>query len=174
MCATKLNTVHSVDSLRLESKESGTDDALKKLSPYQLETSTKIEALLQILHQTRREALAQRSKPPKTIVFSQWNAMLTLLEKFLSLAGYEFTRLDGKMTPKDRKLSLERFAVDPNCTVFLATMKAGGLGLNLTSASRVVLFDPWWNPAAEDQAIDRVHRIGQVQPVIVTRFIMKV
>lgn len=82
-------------------------------------------------------------------------------------------RLDGAMSQMQRQNAVMSFNTDPTVTVFLVSMKAGGLGLNLTAGSRVFLLDPWWNPATEDQAIDRVHRIGQTREVIVYRFIME-
>ncbi len=77
------------------------------------------------------------------------------------------------MTPYQRDASIKKFSDDPTVTVFLISLKAGGVALNLTAASRVFICDPWWNPAAENQATDRAHRIGQQRPVTVYRLIMK-
>lgn len=96
-----------------------------------------------------------------------------MVEIPLQQAGIRFVRLDGSMPQAQREHSIRTFRTDPGTNVFLVSMKAGGLGLNLTSASHVFLLDPWWNPATEDQAIDRVHRLGQIRPVVVTRFIVK-
>ena len=82
---------------------------------------------------------------------------------------YEY--LDGKT--KDRQERVERFQKDPKCKLFLISLKAGGLGLNLTEADYVFLLDPWWNPAVESQAIDRAHRIGQRRQVFACRLIAK-
>jgi SNF2 family DNA or RNA helicase len=82
---------------------------------------------------------------------------------------YEY--LDGKT--RDRAARVERFSTDPDCRLFLISLKAGGLGLNLTAAEYVFLLDPWWNPAAEAQAIDRAHRIGQSRHVFAYRLIAK-
>jgi len=128
--------------------------------------STKINALLYELHQTHQNLQM------KSIIFSQWTSMLDLLEKPLKEAGYQFVRLDGSMSQAQRENSLNQFNSNPETKIFLISMRAGGLGLNLTAASNVFLLDPWWNPATEDQAIDRVHRIGQNKPVSVTRFII--
>lgn len=98
---------------------------------------------------------------------------LDLVEIPLHHAGIRFVRLDGSMPQAHRENAIRTFRTDPNTNVFLVSMKAGGLGLNLTTASHVFLLDPWWNPATEDQAIDRVHRLGQVRPVVVTRFVVK-
>jgi SNF2 family DNA or RNA helicase len=117
--------------------------------------------------------LNERDPTIKSIVFSQWTSMLNLVEIPLKAAGIRYVRLDGSMSQAHRENSIRSFRSDPNTKVFLVSMKAGGLGLNLTSASHVFLLDPWWNPATEDQAIDRVHRLGQTRPVVVTRFIIK-
>jgi SNF2 family DNA or RNA helicase len=98
---------------------------------------------------------------------------LDLVEIPLQEAGIRFVRLDGSMPQAHRENHIRTFRTDPGVNVFLVSMKAGGLGLNLTTASHVFLLDPWWNPATEDQAIDRVHRLGQVRPVVVTRFVVK-
>lgn len=129
-------------------------------------SSTKIDALMQELE------LLQQEEGIKSIVFSQWTSMLDLCEIPLKRAGIKFVRLDGSMAHYQREKAVSTFNNDPSVTVFLISMKAGGLGLNLVSASHVFLLDPWWNPATEDQAIDRVHRLGQTKPVHVTRFVI--
>ncbi|OZJ03278.1 hypothetical protein BZG36_03741 [Bifiguratus adelaidae] len=126
--------------------------------------STKISKLLDILEDTRRQAPTE-----KTIVFSQFTSMLDLLEGPLGERGFKFCRYDGTMQNNVREKSLAALKKDPSTTVMLISLKCGSLGLNLTAANRVVLMDVWWNPAVEDQAIDRVHRIGQRLPVHVTR-----
>jgi len=135
---------------------------------FNLVQSTKMSALLQQLHSIMKE-----DPSIKSIVFSQWTSMLDLVEKPLKERGFEFVRLDGAMSQANRQNAVDRFNMDPLVKVFLVSMKAGGLGLNLTGGSRVFLLDPWWNPAAEDQAIDRVHRIQQTREVIVYRFIIE-
>lgn len=114
--------------------------------------------------------------------------MLDLLEVPLQQTGVSYVRLDGSMSSQQREVALARFREDRevsmvwplesmcNCwveqvSVFLVSLKAAGLGLNLVSASLVYLIDPWWNPAVEDQAINRVHRLGQSQPVTIKRLI---
>jgi len=131
-------------------------------------SSTKITSLVMELKE-----IARTEPEVKSIVFSQWTSMLTLVEPALKAEGLIHVRIDGGMTPKARETSLRLFRTDPTVKVLLASTRAGGVGLTLTSASRVFLLDPWWNPAAEEQAIDRVHRIGQTRPVIVTRFVIK-
>jgi SNF2 family DNA or RNA helicase len=105
----------------------------------------------------------------KSLVFSQWTSMLDLLEPELERGGYSFVRLDG--ATRDRAAVVESFQSDPGVSVFLVSLKAGGVGLNLTAADHVFLFDPWWNPAAEEQAFDRAHRIGQEKPVFLYRLV---
>ena len=113
--------------------------------------------------------------PPaeKAIVFSQWTAMLDLLEPCLRSAGIHFRRLDGTMSLAARERALSEFEAKPDVTVILMSLKAAGLGVNLTCANHVLLSDVWWNPAAEEQAIDRAHRIGQTRPVRVARFTVR-
>lgn len=101
--------------------------------------------------------------------------MLILLEEPLRAAGFHFLRIDGSMTMKKRGEVMKEFgSYEPNSpTVLLASLKAAGTGINLTAASRVYLVEPWWNPAVEEQAMDRVHRIGQLEEVKVVRLIVK-
>jgi SNF2 family DNA or RNA helicase len=125
-------------------------------------TSSKTELLLD-----RLEVAAADSH--KSLVFSQWTSMLDLLEPKLAERGHRFVRLDGSTA--DRAAVVDRFQNDPDVPVFLVSLKAGGVGLNLTAADHVFLFDPWWNPAVEEQAFDRAHRIGQEKPVFVYRLV---
>ncbi|CAG8585708.1 15175_t:CDS:10 [Gigaspora margarita] len=130
--------------------------------------STKINQLMKEL------AAAQQEDPGcKTIVFSQWTSMLDLVEKPIKEAGYKFCRYDGTMDVKERDNSLRQLTQDNEVTIMLVSLKAGGVGLNLTKANRVIMLDCWWNPAVEDQAIDRVHRIGQFKNVIIKRLTIK-
>ncbi|MEO6035570.1 MAG: DEAD/DEAH box helicase, partial [Verrucomicrobiota bacterium] len=99
----------------------------------------------------------------RVLVFSQFVGMLTLLKEKLSREGTGFCYLDG--STKDRGAVVTQFQADPRIPVFLISLKAGGVGLNLTGADTVIHFDPWWNPAVEDQATDRAHRIGQTRVV---------
>ena len=82
-------------------------------------------------------------------------------------------KLDGHMTPTARAATIKRFSEDPEITVFLVSLKAGGVALNLTEASQVFIMDPWYNPAVEWQSGDRVHRIGQTRPVRITRLVIE-
>jgi superfamily II DNA or RNA helicase len=126
------------------------------------ESSSKIEVLLEFLE----EALAEGHK---ALVFSQWTSLLDLLEPHLEKADISFTRLDG--STRNRPEVVENFQDPDGPPVMIASLKAGGLGLNLTAADCVFILDPWWNPAAEDQAADRAHRIGQDRPVMVYRIV---
>jgi SNF2 family DNA or RNA helicase len=107
----------------------------------------------------------------KALVFSQFTSLLALLRRSLDEAGLTYEYLDGRT--RDRKSHVERFQTDPACPLFLISLKAGGVGLNLTAAGYVFLLDPWWNPAVEAQAIDRAHRIGQTREVFAYRLIAK-
>ncbi|KAL4191403.1 hypothetical protein AMTRI_Chr07g29730 [Amborella trichopoda] len=127
--------------------------------------SCKISALL--------HCLVERSNSTKCIVFSQWTSFFDLLEIPLKRKGIGFLRFDGKLGQKQRERVLKEFNESSSTTVLLMSLKAGGVGLNLTAASKVFLMDPWWNPAVEEQAIMRIHRIGQKQKVLVKRFVVK-
>jgi len=105
----------------------------------------------------------------KALVFSQFTSMLALVRKRLDTLGIRYAYLDGQT--RNRKQVVEQFQEDPDIQVFLISLKAGGVGLNLTAAEYVFILDPWWNPAVEAQAIDRTHRIGQTKPVFAYRMI---
>ncbi len=107
----------------------------------------------------------------KALVFSQFTRLLGLVRRRLDANGTVYEYLDGKT--RDRAGRVERFQTDPDCRLFLISLKAGGTGLNLTAADYVFLLDPWWNPAVEAQAVDRAHRIGQERPVIAYRLIAR-
>jgi superfamily II DNA or RNA helicase len=107
----------------------------------------------------------------KALIFSQFTSMLSILRRRLDEEKIRYEYLDGQT--RDRAAPVERFQKDPESKLFLISLKAGGLGLNLTAAEYVYLLDPWWNPAVEAQAIDRTHRIGQTQPVFAYRLIAK-
>eukprot|EP00850_Spirogloea_muscicola_P012718 SM000083S22765 [mRNA] locus=s83:377343:380340:+ [translate_table: standard] len=109
----------------------------------------------------------------KAIVFSQWTSMLNLLEAPLQAAGLQFRRLDGTMNVNARERAIAEFSTRPEVTVMIMSLKAASLGLNMVAACHVLLLDVWWNPATEEQAIDRAHRIGQLRPVRVLRFTVR-
>ncbi|KAJ3107218.1 hypothetical protein HDU97_004638 [Phlyctochytrium planicorne] len=128
-------------------------------------SSTKIEALVEELSKLQKE-----DSTLKSIVFSQFVAFLDLIQWRLTRAGFTCVKLDGRMTPEGRQTVISTFTTDPTVTIFLVSLKAGGVALNLTEAS---LLDPWWNPAVEDQAFDRIHRLGQTRPIKITRLIIE-
>jgi len=132
------------------------------------DSSAKIAALLQHLRDLRKE-----NPTMKSVVFSQFTSFLSLIEPQLKRANMHFVRLDGSMAQKARAQVLEEFKDSKKFTILLISLKAGGVGLNLTSAKRVYMMDPWWSYAIEAQAIDRVHRMGQEDEVKVYRFIVK-
>ena len=104
-------------------------------------------------------------------MFSQFTSLLAIVRDRLDADGVAYEYLDGRT--RDRQARVERFQTDPECRLFLISLKAGGVGLNLTAAEYVFLLDPWWNPAVEAQAIDRSHRIGQTRPVFAYRLIAR-
>ncbi len=112
------------------------------------------------------EIIAEGSK---SLVFSQFTSMLGLVRQRLDAKGIRYAYLDGQT--RNRKQIVRQFQEDPELQVFLISLKAGGVGLNLTAAEYVFILDPWWNPAVEAQAIDRTHRIGQTRPVFAYRLI---
>lgn len=114
-----------------------------------------------------------RMEGHKILLFSQFVKHLSLFRNYFDQNGITYAYLDGTTPVKDRLKEVERFNADESLGVFLISLKAGGTGLNLTSADYVFLADPWWNPAVERQAIDRAHRIGQTQKVFSYKFITK-
>ncbi|HXB73636.1 MAG TPA: DEAD/DEAH box helicase [Candidatus Acidoferrales bacterium] len=128
------------------------------------EPSAKLDVLMEQLAELREEG-------HKALVFSQFTSLLAIVRKQLDKKGVKYEYLDGATT--NRQKHVEAFQNDPACELFLISLKAGGLGLNLTAAEYVFLLDPWWNPAVEAQAVDRAHRIGQTRPVFAYRLIAR-
>jgi SNF2 family DNA or RNA helicase len=128
------------------------------------ESSAKVDFLLEKLGELKDEG-------HKVLVFSQFTKLLDLLRPKLKQAGITFETLDGRT--RHREAHVKRFQEDPEVTVFLISLKAGGVGLNLVAADYVFILDPWWNPAAEAQAIDRAHRLGQTKKVIAYRLLTR-
>lgn len=149
-----------------------TGSILRRINLTEFATSTKIEALTQELVKMR-----QTSPGSKAIVFSQFVNMLDLIrwrlhsDPCLADMGLGVRALHGGMNVKARDACLKDFREDNNVRVLIMSLKAGGVALNLTVANHVFLMDPWWNPAAEMQAIDRTHRLGQYRPIRAVRFI---
>jgi SNF2 family DNA or RNA helicase len=126
------------------------------------EKAAKLDVLLEQIAQVVEEG-------HKALVFSQFTRFLAIVRRRLDEKKIVYEYLDGRT--RNRKACVDRFQSDPDCPLFLVSLKAGGLGLNLTAADYVFLLDPWWNPATESQAIDRTHRIGQTRPVFAYRLI---
>ncbi|MCU0694479.1 MAG: DEAD/DEAH box helicase, partial [Polyangiaceae bacterium] len=128
----------------------------------QAATSSKVELLLETLERTLAGG-------HKSLVFSQWTTYLDLIEPHLQRLGVPYGRLDG--ATRDREAVVQAFQAASGPPLLLVSLRAGGTGLNLTAADHVFLLDPWWNPAVEDQAADRAHRIGQDKPVMVYKLV---
>ena len=128
------------------------------------EGSSKIDLLLEQLDDVVQSG-------HKALVFSQFTTLLGIVRPRLDARGLRYEYLDG--STKDRQARVDRFQTATDCPLFLISLKAGGVGLNLTAADYVFLLDPWWNPAVEAQAIDRTHRIGQTRRVLATRLIAR-
>ena len=128
------------------------------------EPSAKLEVLLSRIAEVADEG-------HKALVFSQFTSFLAIVRDRLDREGVRYEYLDGRT--RDRAARVAHFQDDPDCRLFLISLKAGGLGLNLTAAEYVFLLDPWWNPAVEAQAIDRTHRIGQTRAVFAYRLIAR-
>jgi superfamily II DNA or RNA helicase len=128
------------------------------------ETSAKLETLLCQIAEVIEEG-------HKVLVFSQFTSLLAIVRHHLDAQGRTYEYLDGRT--RDRAARVRRFQDDPFCRLFLISLKAGGLGLNLTAADYVFILDPWWNPAVEAQAVDRAHRLGQTRRVFAYRLIAR-
>jgi len=128
------------------------------------EPGAKLEVLLEQIDEVIDEG-------HKVLVFSQFTSFLAILRRQLDARGVVYEYLDGKTT--DRQARVVRFQEDPDCRLFLVSLKAGGQGLNLTAADYIYILDPWWNPAVEAQAVDRAHRIGQTRRVFAYRLIAR-
>ena len=129
--------------------------------------SSKIEALIKIL------TAKGQAQGTKTVIFSQWTSFLNLIEPHLLRHGIGFARIDGRMSSISRDNSTLRFSTDPSCTVLLASLSVCSVGLNLVAANQAILCDSWWAPAIEDQAVDRVYRLGQTRETTVWRLVME-
>jgi SNF2 family DNA or RNA helicase len=154
-----LNVMKALESL-LRLRQAACHPAL--LPGQTAATSSKVQALLEALETAAADG-------HRALVFSQWTSFLDLIEPPLREAQVPFCRLDG--STRDRGAVVERFQASDGPPVMLISLKAGGTGLNLTAADHVFLCDPWWNPAVEEQAADRAHRIGQDRPVVVYRLV---
>jgi SNF2 family DNA or RNA helicase len=159
LAKSKMHVLEALLRLRQAACHPGLLDAKRKK-----ESSAKLDSLLGHLESVMEEG-------HKALVFSQFTSLLAIVKDRLDQASIPYEYLDGKT--RDRESCVERFQKDEKCRLFLVSLKAGGLGLNLTAAEYVFLLDPWWNPAVESQAIDRAHRIGQTNQVFAYRLIAR-
>ncbi|KAG8367813.1 hypothetical protein BUALT_Bualt16G0111700 [Buddleja alternifolia] len=168
-CPLYRQALQESDLFKTPPESSGTSPSKGSSSKERLEASQRITLLI-YLRRSRDE-----NPSTKSIIFSQFGEMLLLLEEPLKEAGFKVVRLDGLMDAKRRGRVIKEFgdlgAGGP--TILLASLKASNAGINLTAASRVYLMEPWWNPAVEEQAMDRVHRIGQKDDVKIVRLIAR-
>ncbi|CAA7259589.1 unnamed protein product [Cyclocybe aegerita] len=151
-----------------ESVQSTRQGILGRLNLDNWRSSSKIEALVEELSNLRLQ-----DATTKSIVFSQFVNFLDLIAFRLQRAGFTICRLEGTMSPQARDATIKHFMNNVDVTVFLVSLKAGGVALNLTEASRVYLMDSWWNPAVEYQAMDRIHRLGQRRPVQAIKLVVE-
>ncbi|KAF2666961.1 DNA repair protein, RAD5 [Microthyrium microscopicum] len=156
---------HTGTSELSTSKAAASKISLRRLG---INGSTKISALL-----TELKKLRVQDPMTKSVVFSQFTSFLDLIEPALKRDHIAFLRFDGTMAQKQRAAVIDEFVNRRNGVVLLLSLRAGGVGLNLTAAKHVFMMDPWWSFAVEAQAIDRVHRMGQESEVHVTRFIIQ-
>lgn len=129
--------------------------------------SSKTEALMDILRASRR------NEKSKVVVFSQWTSFLDVIQRQIIEAGFKFTRIDGSMKASARDTAMLALDQDPDTRIMLASLAVCSVGLNLVAADTVILADSWWAPAIEDQAVDRVHRLGQTRETTVWRLVME-
>ncbi|ROW14507.1 hypothetical protein VPNG_03176 [Cytospora leucostoma] len=160
MCRAKLDSEKQL--LEPAPESSGQDDQLDSDTQ-----SSKTEALLKILQATLK------NPGSKVIIFSQWTSFLTIIENQLKANGYKYTRIDGSMKTETRDAAMRALQGDPDTRIMLASLAVCSVGLNLVAADTVILADSWWAPAIEDQAVDRVHRLGQTRPTTVWRLVME-
>ncbi len=159
LARSKMQVLEALLRLRQAACHPGLVDRSKEKEP-----GAKLEVVIPQLQEVLSEG-------HKALVFSQFTSFLSLFRRHWDPLGMEYAYLDGRT--RDRQQAVEKFQNDPDCGLFLISLKAGGLGLNLTAAEYVYLLDPWWNPAIEAQAVDRTHRIGQDRPVFAYRLICR-
>ncbi|KAH9059362.1 SNF2 family N-terminal domain-containing protein [Lactarius vividus] len=168
VCHLALTIDLEAPALELEMPTTARQGILGRLDVDAWRSSSKIEALVEELSNLRNQ-----DATTKSIVFSQFVNFLDLIAFRLQRAGFSICRLEGTMSPQARDATIQHFMNNVHVTVFLVSLKAGGVALNLTEASRVYLMDSWWNPAVEFQAMDRIHRLGQRRPVQAIKLIIE-
>ncbi|KAF5667865.1 helicase-like transcription factor [Fusarium heterosporum] len=148
--------------------EPAPEDAGDETADFDAESqSSKTEAMMQILK------ASMRKEGSKVVVFSQWTAFLNIVEAQLKAEKMGYTRLDGSMKADKRDKAIDALDNDPNTRIMLASLAVCSVGLNLVAADTVILSDSWWAPAIEDQAVDRVHRLGQTRETTIFRLVME-
>ncbi|KAH8985862.1 SNF2 family N-terminal domain-containing protein [Lactarius hatsudake] len=168
VCHLALTIDLEAPALELEMPTTARQGILGRLDVNAWRSSSKIEALVEELSNLRNQ-----DATTKSIVFSQFVNFLDLIAFRLQRAGFSICRLEGTMSPQARDATIQHFMNNVHVTVFLVSLKAGGVALNLTEASRVYLMDSWWNPAVEYQAMDRIHRLGQRRPVQAIKLVVE-
>ena len=149
---------------------------LKKLNKFNINTdswhsSTKLEFIIQEV--TKITKAEHKNFVPKILIFSQFVNFLELIRWRLERAGYGCVKIYGSTSMNQRRSAIQTFNENTDVNIFLISLKAGGLALNLVSASHVIISDLWWNPAVEDQAMDRIHRIGQFRPIRIIKVVIE-
>lgn len=153
-------------------RESFISDVIKELAQNMNKTTFRESAKMKLLI---KQLIETRDRDPtcKSLVLSQFTSFLDLVEKLLLQHNFVYVRLDGTMSQLSRMKAIERFNNNEDTTIFLISLRVGALGLNLTSATQLFMLDPWWNPAVEQQAYDRIHRLGQTKEVKVYRYLVE-
>lgn len=155
------------------SRKARVDSCTTNYSGAPMQPSSKVEALLKNLQAEQADGWkSQGTTPVKSVIFSCWTKMLDLVRQALQANKLGFERVDGQTSLDNRSKAINRFTNDPTCTVMLASISAAGEGIDLKAANHVHLMEPQWNPMAEAQAVNRVHRIGQEREVWITRYIV--
>ncbi|KAL8656478.1 MAG: hypothetical protein Q9226_002651 [Calogaya cf. arnoldii] len=162
MCRAEPLEVESLVRPAIDLGESAENDADIDIET----TSSKVEALLKILKASRGK------EGNKVVIFSQWTSFLNIIQRQIEEEGWKFARIDGTMKANQRDASLTALSNDPECRILLASLAVCNVGLNLVAANHVILADSWWAPSIEDQAVDRVHRLGQTKPTTVWRLVV--
>ncbi|WWD04077.1 hypothetical protein V865_002142 [Kwoniella europaea PYCC6329] len=169
VCHIEISIDLEAEALDLEdNNKKARQGILSRLDLQNWRSSSKLEALVEEL-----EKLRNKDCTIKSLVFSQFVSFLDLIAFRLQRAGFNICRLEGGMTPQQRDATIQHFMNNTHVTVFLISLKAGGVALNLTEASMVFMMDSWWNPSVEYQAMDRIHRLGQRRPVKVVKLVIE-
>ncbi|MES2690241.1 MAG: DEAD/DEAH box helicase, partial [Bacteroidota bacterium] len=146
---------------------------LRQIANHPILTNPEYEGQAGKFDELMARAETAKQEGHKVLIFSQFVKQLEIYKKQFDAKGWNYCYLDGSMTNEQRQQQVQEFQSNPEVNYFLISLKAGGVGLNLTAADYVFIIDPWWNPAVEQQAIDRTHRIGQTKTVFTYKFITK-